>query len=78
MRLYNIREGISAKDDTLPERFFNEKLNASPKKGVKINKKKFKSIIKMYYSMMGWNVRGIPKKSTLIDNHLEEFMYIIK
>ena len=32
----------------------------------------------MYYSMMGWNVRGIPKKSTLIDNHLEEFMYIIK
>ena len=78
MRLYNLREKINFKLDSLPDRFFKEKLQSSPKKGIKLNKKKFNSIIKTYYEMMGWNNKGIPKYSALIENHLEEFKYIIQ
>ena len=78
MRLYNLREKINFKLDSLPDRFFKEKLQSSPKKGIKLNKKKFNSIIKTYYEMMGWSNKGVPKYSTLIENHLEEFKYIIQ
>ena len=77
MRLYNIREKISASADTLPDRFFKEGLKSGPKKGIKLNKKKFNSVVKTYYEMMGWSNKGIPLKSCLIENHLEEFQYII-
>ena len=33
-RVFNVREGISAKDDRLPKRMYAEKLPAGPKKGV--------------------------------------------
>ena len=58
MRLYNTREKINFKLDTLPDRFFKERLKSSPKKGIKLNKKKFNSIIKTYYEMMGWDKKG--------------------
>ena len=54
------------------------KLQSSPKKGIKLNKKKFNSVMKTYYEMMGWSNKGVPKYSTLIENHLEEFKFIIQ
>ena len=78
MRLYNIREKISSNLDTLPDRFFKEPLKSSPKKGIQLNKKRFHSIIKTYYEMMGWDKKGKPRYSTLIENHLEEFKYILR
>tara|TARA_A100001037_G_C14914357_1_gene528715 strand:+ start:68 stop:397 length:330 start_codon:yes stop_codon:yes gene_type:complete len=78
MRLYNLRENINCKLDTLPDRFFKERLKSSPKKGIKLNKKKFNSVMQTYYEMMGWSNKGVPKYSTLIENHLEEFKNIIQ
>ena len=71
MRLYNLREGLTADQDTLPERFFTEPLTCSGKlQGVTLDKTKFAEMVKVYYGMMGWDESGQPKPATLIDHHL--------
>ena len=66
-RFYNYREGLSAADDTLPDRFFEEAIDFGTHKGVKINREKFYEAIALYYDMMGWDETGKPKESTLYD-----------
>jgi len=71
MRLYNIREGLGAGDDTLPDRFFKEGLDCGGKlAGTKLNRKKFNEMIRIYYRMMGWDDQGHPKKETLLDHQI--------
>ncbi len=71
MRIYNNREGMTAADDDLPDRFFEEPINSGAKKGVKIDRTAFHEAIKTYYEMMGWDDEGHPRLATLIDHHLE-------
>lgn len=71
-RIYNMREGLRAKDDMLPERFFEEEINYGMHKGVKLNKEKFEQCLKIYYQMMGWDEGGMPTKGTQYDFGLEE------
>ena len=66
-RIYNLREGITAEKDTLPDRFFEKEIDAGRLKGVKIDKEKFKEVIKFYYEMMGWDEQGRPREATLYD-----------
>ena len=59
-RLFNIREGLSAADDKLPDRFFQPKRNGvlSTKFYDREQLEKAKSY---YYTLMGWDARtGIP------------------
>lgn len=65
-RLYNLREGIDAKEDRLPERFF-EPLENGPLAGQKMDKEEFEKAKLLYYDMMGWNERGVPKESKLYE-----------
>jgi len=58
-RCFNIREGFSRKDDTLPERMFKEPLkNAGPATGQII--RKMDSLLDEYYDFMGYDKNGIP------------------
>ncbi len=73
MRLYNLREGLSAQDDTLPDRFFEEGLDCGGElHGARLDRETFESMIHTYYEMMGWNEKGIPKKATLLDHQIEQ------
>jgi aldehyde:ferredoxin oxidoreductase len=59
-RLFNIREGMSATDDKLPNRFFQPKRN-----GVLSTKsydlEKLEKAKNYYYTLMGWDAKtGIP------------------
>jgi aldehyde:ferredoxin oxidoreductase len=73
MRLYNLREGLTANQDTLPERFFSEPLTCSGKlNGVTLDKAQFSEMVQVYYEMMGWDQAGIPLPATLIDHHLAQ------
>ncbi|MFC1952500.1 aldehyde ferredoxin oxidoreductase C-terminal domain-containing protein, partial [Chloroflexota bacterium] len=59
-RLFNIREGLTAADDKLPERFFQPKSNGvlSTKFYDREQVEKAKSY---YYTLMGWDAQtGIP------------------
>lgn len=66
-RAFNVREGISRKDDTLPERFFEEPIPEGPSKGMVIKKEKFMTILDEYYDLMGWDKNGIPTKTRLME-----------
>ena len=51
-REFNLREGMSKADDTLPKRFFEEKLEDS---GKVLLKSEFARMLSDYYSLKGWS-----------------------
>jgi aldehyde:ferredoxin oxidoreductase len=62
VRLFNIREGLRADLDTLPERFFTEPLKEGPCKDRVVDLKQLKED---YYFVRGWDPDGIPTKDKL-------------
>jgi aldehyde:ferredoxin oxidoreductase len=67
-RIFNIREGFSEKDDTLPKRF-NESPSDGPLKG--IDPERFAEGRKTYYRLMGWDETGVPTLSKLTELEIE-------
>jgi aldehyde:ferredoxin oxidoreductase len=64
-RVFNLKEGLGRKDDTIPERFY-EPIPSGPLKGEKINRKEFVDAISLYYAMMGWDSEnGVPTRGRL-------------
>ena len=62
MRIFNLREGFTIKDDILPRRF-NHTPHEGPLKG--IDSELFARSRRDYYQLQGWDELGIPKKTTL-------------
>jgi aldehyde:ferredoxin oxidoreductase len=58
IRLYNIREGLKAADDVLPERLYREKLES----GQGITEEELLYMRREYYALHGWDEEGRPKK----------------
>jgi aldehyde:ferredoxin oxidoreductase len=71
MRWYNHREGLTAKDDCLPDRFYEEKIASGPHHGDVIDRDAFQQAIAVFYAMMGWDAQGIPSRAALYDYGLE-------
>jgi len=64
-RIFNLREGLSSKDDTLPERFF-EPLEAGTAREKRITREEFAKALQLYYGAMGWDPRtGVPTDGRL-------------
>ena len=64
-RVFNIREGFTAKDDRLPERFFKPH-TSGPLSKTALNKVEFEKAKRIYYRMMGWDSdTGIPTREKL-------------
>ena len=63
-RVFNIREGITPDQDTLPKRFFS-----GTRQGALVNtpidQQALRGAIDTYYSMMGWDDRGRPTQVKL-------------
>jgi aldehyde:ferredoxin oxidoreductase len=72
MRLYNLREGLTATEDTLPSRFFDEPIRMPGERwdGIHLNRTEFAQAVETYYRMMGWDDAGRPRYETLLDHHL--------
>jgi aldehyde:ferredoxin oxidoreductase len=66
IRLFNISEGITRKDDNLPPRFW-ESETIGPSKGMKsfIDTEDFENSLNLYYELRGWSKDGIPTKETI-------------
>jgi len=71
LRWYNLREGMSSKDDTLPDRFFEEPIASGPRQGDVLDRRGFEESIATYYRLMGWDDSGRPTEATLLDHKLE-------
>jgi len=65
-RLYNLREGFGAADDTLPRRMF-EPLQNGKLEGVAINEGDFADALELYYQMAGWGNDGVPTRAKLAE-----------
>ena len=65
IRLYNLREGLSRGDDTLPWRVFEEGLPGGPRKGARISREEFDRMLSRYYQLRGWDEKGVPLPGTL-------------
>jgi aldehyde:ferredoxin oxidoreductase len=61
-RLYNLREGFTKEDDTLPERLLNDPIQEGPSEGFTAN---LAPMIKEYYAFRGWDENGIPRPHKL-------------
>jgi len=61
-RLFNLREGFSKNDDTLPDRFLNEPFTEGPSSGNTVD---IELLINDYYLVRGWDIDGIPTHQTL-------------
>jgi len=69
-RIFNIREGLSAKDDTLPARFFTSP-DEGPLKGISVDPDQLAEAQKIYYQMLGWDESGVPTYARLVELDLE-------
>ena len=65
IRMFNLREGLTRKDDTLPHRTLYEPLPDGPAAGQCIGVENLNRMIDEYYACRGWNSAGIPTEKTL-------------
>ncbi len=64
-RVFNVREGISSKQDDLPPRLRKEKLPAGPRKDAVFTDEDLKKMHEATYSFYGWDAKGIPTEASL-------------
>ncbi len=65
-KLFNIREGWTVKDDSLPPRILKEPVPDGVQKGSVITEDELKFLLDDYYAVRGWTKNGIPTKKKLI------------
>jgi aldehyde:ferredoxin oxidoreductase len=63
-RLYNLREGFTKKDDTLPARLLQDAPVDGPSKGWVVQ---LEPMLKEYYRTRGWDEDGVPTSRKLAD-----------
>jgi len=59
-RLLNARLGLTAEDDTLPDRMFEEEVRVGPFAGEKIDRERFGELKARFYALLGLNAAGVP------------------
>ncbi len=63
-RLFNIRQGLTAEDDKLPGRFFTPRTDGALS-DTKLNSDQLEKAKRYYYSLMGWDEKGVPTPEKL-------------
>jgi aldehyde:ferredoxin oxidoreductase len=59
-RMFNLREGLTGRDDTLPPRILNESTFKHLSSGHPLHK-----LLPRYYDLRGWDASGVPLRETL-------------
>ena len=67
-RLYNLREGFTRADDTLPDRLLNEPVAEGPGAGFTVN---LEPMLEEYYQFRNWDTDGVPTLGKLEDLALD-------
>lgn len=69
-KAFNVREGMTRKDDTLPKRFLEEPLPEGPAKGQVVH---LEQMLDEYYAARGWDVKtSLPKQAKLEELGLKD------
>ncbi|HKZ87168.1 MAG TPA: aldehyde ferredoxin oxidoreductase family protein [Anaerolineae bacterium] len=67
-RLFNLRAGFTAADDTLPDRML-EPVPGGPRAG---SRAELQKNLQTYYQLRGWDERGVPTRQKLAELGLED------
>jgi aldehyde:ferredoxin oxidoreductase len=67
-KIFNLKAGLSGKDDRLPDRLLKEPMPSGPAKG-KVSE--LGKMLPEYYELRGWDKEGVPTKEKLKDLGLE-------
>jgi aldehyde:ferredoxin oxidoreductase len=70
-RLFNVREGFTRPQDTLPDRNLKQPMESGPAAGHVVE---LEPMLNDYYRIMGWDAHGIPTPERLHDLGLAEFL----
>jgi aldehyde:ferredoxin oxidoreductase len=62
---YNVRQGWTPAEDTLPERFLSEELLGGASAGAILGRERLRELISAYNTARGWSVDGFPTASQL-------------
>ncbi|MBU7030326.1 MAG: aldehyde ferredoxin oxidoreductase family protein [Theionarchaea archaeon] len=66
-KMFNVKNGITRKDETIPERIMKENLE---KDEAHIGEERFEKMLDEYYELRGWDANGIPTKEKLKELNL--------
>jgi aldehyde:ferredoxin oxidoreductase len=61
-RLINHRLGVRRKDDTLPDRWFDEPITVGAYKGERIDRAEFDAMLTRFYEVSDLTADGIPQE----------------
>lgn len=67
-----MRGEVGIDGDMLPERDFTDPVPEGSTKGARLDKEKFRDMLRRYYSKRGWTPDGRPTKEKLVELGLEE------
>jgi intein/homing endonuclease len=71
-RAISVKRGLTAKDDWLPERDFEDPISVGSISVAKLDRDKFRDFLGLYYELRGWNKNGVPTREKLIELELED------
>ena len=69
-KLFNLREGMTREDDTIPLRFRQEPMPEGAANGYV---SRFQEMLDGFYKAMGWNDKGEPTQELLKKLNLESY-----
>ena len=76
-RLFNVREGLGRKDDTLPYKVMHLPVpDEGPSKGAYVSQKELDFLLDDYYEARGWNKEGVPTIEKLKELSMDDLVYI--
>jgi aldehyde:ferredoxin oxidoreductase len=73
-RLFNLREGWTRAEDTLPERFLTEPLELDSGRAASLTGERLGAMIGRYYSDRGLDENGVPDPGTRVELGLDLFV----
>jgi aldehyde:ferredoxin oxidoreductase len=65
IRMYNLREGLTRKDDTIPDRISKDPIAEGKAKGHVVTREDFEKMLDEYYQLRGWDKEGRPTEQKL-------------
>jgi len=78
-RLYNVREGLSRKDDSLPVKVMTVPIpDETVSKGSHVTQAELDLMLDDYYATRGWTKEGVPTTEKLRQLQLDDLTYIVK
>lgn len=66
-RLFNLRAGFTAADDTLPKKIMERPLEEGSQAGRVFSREDLTYAMQAYYRLRGWDEQGVPTEQKLID-----------